>query len=415
MTPRQGRRREPYKFLDAYEARDREIFVARNREAQTLVADIISSRLVVLFAKTGTGKTSLINAAVRPRLEELDYRTFHVRVERDPVEAVHRLLRDEKVPGRRRRGDRSSLPDELRAVSTALEQPLVVFFDQFEEFFIHFGGAAETARREGFISDIAQLYRDRDSGVHIVFSMREEYFVEMDAFRSEIPSIFHNDSNLRLRAFSREQAFEAIVQPARKRGVDIDADLARLIVDELETDGVVEPAQLSIVCDTLWREGRRKAMRTADLRRLGGAEAIVSRRLEQDVAELSDEHLAVFERLVPKLRTDYGTKYLRAFDELADSGFDPELLESLIATLKQAHLIHNPVINKVRYVEWASDYLAERTELLAQRARIVLLRRRLDRALQPTGAPEDPVLGRVLPLTREELAESSHRTRPPLS
>ena len=43
-----GGRGEPYKFLDPYEASDHDQFVARDREAQTLVADVISSRLVVI-------------------------------------------------------------------------------------------------------------------------------------------------------------------------------------------------------------------------------------------------------------------------------------------------------------------------------------------------------------------------------
>ena len=92
--------------------------------------------------------------------------------------------------------DRPTLPEELCAASAALERPLVIFFDQFEEFFIRFSGAAGADRVAAFVGDIAALYRDRNSGVHVVFSMREEYFVEMDTFRSEIPSIFHNDSNL---------------------------------------------------------------------------------------------------------------------------------------------------------------------------------------------------------------------------
>ena len=86
---------EPYKFLDSYGPGDHDIFVSRDREVETLVGDVISSRLVVLFAKTGTGKTSLINAGVRPRLADLDYETFYARVEHDPVDAVRNVLRNE--------------------------------------------------------------------------------------------------------------------------------------------------------------------------------------------------------------------------------------------------------------------------------------------------------------------------------
>ena len=56
--------KSPFKFLDYYDVDDEEIFFGRKRETEILFNDITTSRLVVLFAKTGTGKTSLINAGV---------------------------------------------------------------------------------------------------------------------------------------------------------------------------------------------------------------------------------------------------------------------------------------------------------------------------------------------------------------
>ena len=75
----------PYKFLDPFEPEDRARFFGRDREIKILLADIVTTRLVVLFARTGTGKTSLINAGVRPLLHERGYVTFFIRVDADPV------------------------------------------------------------------------------------------------------------------------------------------------------------------------------------------------------------------------------------------------------------------------------------------------------------------------------------------
>ncbi len=84
---------QPYKFLDYYRKNDRQLFFGRERETATLVSDIVTARLVILFAKTGSGKSSLINAGVRPRLEDLDYHTFWIRVEQDPTEAARTAFR----------------------------------------------------------------------------------------------------------------------------------------------------------------------------------------------------------------------------------------------------------------------------------------------------------------------------------
>src|SRR6476660_1150097 len=86
----------PYKFLEYYDytTGDQELFFGRERETQILLSDIIVRRLVVLFAKTGTGKTSLINAGVRPLLDKRGYATYFVRVSDDPIASAREVLRN---------------------------------------------------------------------------------------------------------------------------------------------------------------------------------------------------------------------------------------------------------------------------------------------------------------------------------
>ena len=162
----------PYKFLDYYNFEDSRIFFGRERETEILLSDVITTRLVVLFAKTGTGKTSLINAGVRPRLEELDYATFYIRVEHDPAESTRKALRKNNLLSTAL--EKESLAAQLQHIVTQLDKPIVVFFDQFEEFFIYV--LNEDPEKAGqFISDVAKIYRNRESGVHIVFSLREKF------------------------------------------------------------------------------------------------------------------------------------------------------------------------------------------------------------------------------------------------
>src|ERR1051325_3515941 len=237
----------PSKFLAYYEYEDAPIFFGRETEIEVLLSDIISARLILLFAKTGSGKTSLIKAGGIPRLAESGYRPVYVRVEKDPVISLREELKS-----------RGLLPDDSKAASLAEQlqhvvaegkKPLALFFDQFEEFFIYVGDEA----RSEFIASVAQLYHDRNSGVHFVFSFREEFFVEMGEFRGQIPAIFHNDSNLRLGWFGRKEARDAICEPAVKYGVKVDGRLVAAILKDLGENRRVEPARLQIVCSPLWR------------------------------------------------------------------------------------------------------------------------------------------------------------------
>ena len=99
----------------------------------------------------------------------------------------------------------------------------MLFFDQFEEFFIYpieeepstntkerhlqkLEREEQLIKKQEFVKNIATLYHNPKSRVHVVFSMREEWFVEMDMFRDEIPKIYHNDSNLRLLWVDEDQA-----------------------------------------------------------------------------------------------------------------------------------------------------------------------------------------------------------------
>lgn len=224
----------PHKSLDPYEVADAGIFFGRERETEILFSDVVVQRLVVLFARTGTGKTSLINAGVRPRLHERDYASFLVRTSKDPAEAACRGVAG--ALGRRTlSGD--SFSQRLEDAVRRAQQPMVLFFDQFEEFFIHVGAASEAGRR--FIAEIAQLGRQREAGVHVVFSMREEFFVEMDAVREEIPTIFHNESNLRLGWFDLAQAKDAIVRPAQVHGVRFEHPLVERLLNDLAEGGPV--------------------------------------------------------------------------------------------------------------------------------------------------------------------------------
>jgi hypothetical protein len=438
MPPATHPANTPYKFLAYYEYEDKDIFFGRDTEIEVLLSDIISVRLILLFAKTGSGKTSLIKAGVMPRLEELGYQPLYVRVEQDPLTSVREeLTRQQLLPEELQS---ATLEAQLRYAVTALKKadaattekpgpaapeqpddapkkPIVLFFDQFEEFFIY---VAEGARRREFITSVAQLYHDRGSAVHFVFSFREEFFVEMGAFRDQIPSIFHNDSNLRLKWFAPEQARDALVEPALKYDTQVEPQLVAAVVADLAEAHGIEPARLQIVCDTLWREkekGRKDALLLSDYERLGRAQGILERRLVEDLdGNLDDDQLRLFERMLPELRTRLGarTEYTlrhgqvfnevlkplkrgRTFDDLLQSlEAGRETLTELLRILKsELHLIKEVERYDDIYYEWTSDYLADLTDSLHEHVRALIVRRTLDAAIARAELEAKMTRGRV--------------------
>ena len=62
-----------YPGLKPFERSQQAVFHGREEDVQRLGNLILRERLVVLFAKSGIGKTSLLQAGVAPELERQDF------------------------------------------------------------------------------------------------------------------------------------------------------------------------------------------------------------------------------------------------------------------------------------------------------------------------------------------------------
>jgi len=61
---------QPYKGLQPYEEENQKIFFGREQERSILIDKILSNKLTLLFADTGVGKSSLLQASVIPELKQ---------------------------------------------------------------------------------------------------------------------------------------------------------------------------------------------------------------------------------------------------------------------------------------------------------------------------------------------------------
>src|SRR5512132_1745143 len=69
----------------------RKLFFGRNQASTALTDQILANRFVVVYAKSGLGKSSLLNAGVAPRLREEGHLPLIVRVNdvsRGPIHSV---------------------------------------------------------------------------------------------------------------------------------------------------------------------------------------------------------------------------------------------------------------------------------------------------------------------------------------
>lgn len=239
-------------------------FFGRTKEINELADRIISEHLTVLYGKSGIGKTSLLNAGLFPRMRELGFAPFIVRLKTASGRWIETII-DAFEKMVHKKGFQLTSPDEgtfdnigdyfAAVVLTDGDQFLkpVIVLDQFEEVFqMSFDDLAQLNQKIFKVLGRSNVYRKQDS-MRVVFSLREEYVGALDEFSNNIPSLLHN--RLRLKPLDLNGTKEAIVAPAGLQSdlfetpeFEYDDDLIDKILDYLSIKGEFEPIQLQIIC-----------------------------------------------------------------------------------------------------------------------------------------------------------------------
>ena len=313
------KRETPYPMMDYYRFEDAGIFFGREEETFKMVGEILSTRLLVLFSPSGSGKTSLIHAGVRPKLEEMGYTTAYTRLEGIPDESVRKaVIKDLEIEPP---AESLSLYEFFKAVVKPGDKPVVVFFDQFEEFFIVFEN--DTALRQRFITEIGRIKYDEQLPVFMVFSLREDYYASLHEFRNVIPSIFQDNANLRLGPFTDEKARRVLEEPLKKFGCQLEEGLTERILCDLnalnKTGKGIEPMWLQLVCGALW-EGKNKDKGNIIDNKVycscGGAENVLMRFIQRKLEEIPGRKHGMMVKIFDTLKTPDNTKRYRSLEDI---------------------------------------------------------------------------------------------------
>lgn len=342
--------RGPYKGLAPFTDTDVDalLFFGRERERDVIVANIVASRLTILYGPSGVGKSSLLHAGVVYRLRELaevnELRRGSAEhavcvVEgwtADPIQAVADAV-VAAVPNVERT-DR--LPSLLDAAARAAGGHLYLVLDQFEEYLLYHGGVEGGPLGE----TLAELLADRRSGVNVLISLREDSLAQLDVFKRRIPNVFAN--SLRLDRLDRRSGHEAIVGPLDRYAAltksdaqfAVEPELVEAVLDEVEVGKVdlgtggsgevpqatrpgIEAPFLQLVMDRVWvaeRASDSAVLRKETLERLGGAEKIVRAHVEDALAELSSAQKAIASAVFRQLVTPSGAKIAHSSSDLAN-------------------------------------------------------------------------------------------------
>jgi hypothetical protein len=268
------------------------VFSGRGHEIHESLHQLLTTNLLVLFGKSGVGKTSLLHAGLFPRLRAYDLLPLTVRLhdtEQPLLAFIYATIADQchrsaidYTPG-----TPATLWEFFKTAlflrGERLQTPVLVF-DQFEELFT----LQTPARRTTLVRELADLtsgrlpesfrarrragesvpYSDRPPEVKVVLSLREDYLGALQELTGALPTIL--EQRFRLTEFGATQARAAMVEPATVADAQLfstqafryEEEVIQQVVTFLQgRTGIIEPFQLQILCQYVEQQVRLEQAR----------------------------------------------------------------------------------------------------------------------------------------------------------
>ncbi|MCH2045786.1 MAG: ATP-binding protein [Saprospiraceae bacterium] len=311
----------PFKFLNAYDKTDKDIFFGRDKETKELYERIFETNLVLLYGASGTGKTSLINCGLNNRMESTNWLPIFIRRQDNMIASFKSAIKDtikEKSGGKV--NAKESIPKLIHDLYIATFKPIYLIFDQFEELFI----LGDDSEQDAFFEEIANLL-DTETNCKVILSMREEYIAYLSGYEREIPELF--DNRLRIEMMSNGYLKDVIIGTAYHFKINLsptDEDIADAIIDRLKDKKQhIDLANLQVYLDRLYRmdvdRDKNKTDRVFDeqlIELTGNLEDVMDAFLDEQI-EVIEKELKEYKNINQKgipldilftLVTDNGTK-----------------------------------------------------------------------------------------------------------
>ena len=323
----------PYRGLSSYGESDLDalLFFGRARDVEIVVANLVASRLTVLYGPSGVGKSSLLRAGVARSLRELPEQPLVVVFGRWGDDPSRALADDVSTAAGLTGGD--GLVEVVRRA--AADRDVYLILDQAEEYFLYH------PQTGAFERELAELVT-APLRVDVLLSIREDALAKLDRFKALIPNILGN--YLRLDRLDRRAGERAIVGPLERLPslggptVTIEPLLVERVLDEVAVGRITargtepEPASangsarieapfLQLVMQRLWEievAAGGNELRIETLDRLGSSSRIVADHLERALAALEPAQQDIASRLFNHLVTPSGAKIAQQAADLAE-------------------------------------------------------------------------------------------------
>ncbi len=241
--------KNPYVGLAAFQESERHLFFGRDSVADELENQIEDHSFFAVHGASGSGKSSIIQAGLIPRLKEKGWQVVIIRPRspdpdplRNVVNGIVRVLYEDPIEGSQKAAElfeslesssgdstlRSLVPMVLSKGSSA---NLCFFVDQMEELISGQNPGGEESER--FMTVINSL---RAGGATVVVSLRSDYLGLFSGIETFASAYEDRAAKLLTPMSKTSELRAAIAEPAKLRGVGFDKGLVELLIEEIRVE-----------------------------------------------------------------------------------------------------------------------------------------------------------------------------------
>jgi len=359
-----------------------ELFFGRPREIVELDYLLSAERVVLFYAPSGAGKSSLINAGLIPRVRgEFDVWSPTRLNEQPPRFEIRNRYAwsaaagfEREVPSDRQRPGEllaeMSLRDYVKGRPRRRRAPtnILLIFDQVEEILRLDRQNLEEKRQ--FFMQLGDLLEDKS--IWALLALREDYLAQLDPYCPLVPT--HLRYRYRIDRLDTSAAIDAITGPtanSRRKFADGVAEqlvknLAKATVQRpdgsfvVESGTYVEPMQLQVVCRGLWEKMPTDdlSIDAEDVERFGDVNRALTTYYDDEVRNLANSAEDVERQIrdwFGRLFSADGVRQQLLKRREASEGLSNSLIDRLIDT----HLVRAEERANATWYELAHDRLVD--------------------------------------------------------
>jgi serine/threonine protein kinase/formylglycine-generating enzyme required for sulfatase activity len=327
----------PYRGLAPFEAEHRALFFGRDADIRSLIDRLRRQPLVLVTGDSGVGKSSLCRAGILSRVvrgalhEYRDFSTLTLEPSRRPLAALAAALapilgQTEAELMSRLAEPREWLGPELRKAYPE-GRGLLLFVDQLEEL-VTLSEPTEAVRFASLLGELALPAE----GVRVLLAVRGDFLTRVGSLPGLRDAV--ERALYLLRPLTLDGVREAIVGPARNRGVVFESEVLLQTLAGATAQGAGSLPLLQFTLAELWerRDSARGCITQAALDSMGGVAGALSRHADGVLARLDRAEQQAARLLLGRLITVEGTRSARSEEELtAGSGPARAALQALLS------------------------------------------------------------------------------------